>query len=261
MVFDGKGFAREIEKRLRDRVIELIKQNGRAPKLVTFYNPEDTASRVYTNIKEKKAQELGIFFEKIPIFKSQDPNKVKILISNYNQDPNVDGIMIQTPLFDRETDKQLCQLIALNKDCDGLREDSPFVPATVRAVLEILSYSLATSPLTPLQNLGEGNIVVVGQRGLVGKEVLKRIAGAVGMSAGELNLDVLKSADVVISATGRESLIKPEMIKEGAVCIDVGYPKGDFSAEVAEKSSFFTPVPGGVGPVTVAMLFANLVRV
>ena len=247
MIFDGRDFAEKEIKRLGDEVIKLTEKLGRKPCLATIYNPEDKASRVYTEIKATKANELGIAFEKYSILNIQ--HSIIDLIIKLNNDPNVDGIMIQTPLIDRETDKNLYEMIEPTKDCDGLNPKSGVVPATVKAVLKI--FELAR---------GRGRVVVVGQRGLVGKEVLGQINNAVGMSASQLDENILRVADVIISATGYKGLIKSEMVKEGAICIDVGYPGGDFDPSCLPRASFFTPVPGGVGPVTVACLFENLVK-
>ena len=256
MIFDGNNFAQELTRELIEKISRLV----RKPVLASIYNPEDIASRVYTDIKARKADELGIEFRKFEIRNLKF--EINELIIKINNDANVDGIMIQTPLIDRETDKKLCEMINPKKDCDGLNPESGVVPATVKAVLKILA--LATPSVSPPNLGGEarsgGSMVVVGQRGLVGSELLKRLPGANGMSANELNIEELTSADVVISATGRQGLIKPEMIREGAVCIDVGYPKGDFAPECARKAGFFTPVPGGVGPVTVVCLFDNLLE-
>lgn len=231
--------------RLSHRVIEWTEEHGRAPKLVTFYNPEDMGSRVYTNIKEKKAKELGILFEKIANYKLQDINKSKTLVSEYNEDPTVDGIMVQVPM---EGQNDLIDLIDPEKDVDGLREDSSYLPATVMAVVEILKSAGNTG----------GEVIVVGNKGQVGKK-LTEVLKCGGMDKEDWETLRLKNADVIISATGQEGLIKPEMVKNGVICIDVGYPKGDFDFSVSLKASFFTPVPGGVGPVTVAMLFKNLI--
>lgn len=102
-----------------------------------------------------------------------------------------------------------------------------------------------------------GEVVIVGSKGEVGRRLLKLLPMAVGIDK-EDSLDILKSADTIISATGQEGLITPDMAKDGVVAIDLGFPKGDFAPEVAQKASFFTPVPGGVGPVTVVSLFENL---
>lgn len=256
MLFDGKVFAREIERQIKLK----LAGGDRKYKLVTFYDPDNTGSRVYTNIKAKKAEELGIEFEKVQCsrFSDQFVSKLK----SWNKNSEVNGIMVQLPISEAE---KLISLIDVNKDVDGLKEDSVFLPATVKAVMEILN-KVANTPHSNLSpNLGErgwqvkDRMVVVGNKGEVGKRLVK-VLGCVGMDKDDFDPKVLKKAEVIISATGQNGLIKPEMVKKGVVCIDVGYPKGDFDPEISKKASFFTPVPGGVGPVTVAMLFANLIR-
>lgn len=262
MVFDGRELARK-------RTEVLVKKlEGRKVGLGIIYDPGNAGSVAYTNIKEKKARELGIFFVKVPNVEwGQSISNVKSAIDEFNRDPAINGIVLQSPFPGSEG---LIGIIDPNKDVDGLREDSLFVPATVKAIIEILK----TSPLAPLLSssdlqLGEGNgrgeVVVVGSRGMVGKRLVQvlstqySVLRVVGMGKEDFESEKLKTADVVISATGQAGLIKPEMVRDGVICIDVGYPKGDFDPRVAEKASFFTPVPGGVGPMTVVCLFENLV--
>jgi methylenetetrahydrofolate dehydrogenase (NADP+)/methenyltetrahydrofolate cyclohydrolase len=225
-------------------------------------------------LKAKKAEELGIQFEKFQfsIFPAErDPalqdnfHSISQLINELNKDKSVDGIMIQLP-FGGERENEIVRMIGPKKDVDGLREDSPFVPATVRAVLEILSIT-SHPPLNLRGGVGGGDIkvVVVGASGEVGMGLMKHLVFSnyhlVGMGKSDFDVEKIKTADVVISCTGQAGLIKSEMVKPGVIAIDVGYPGGDFDPEVAGKAAFFTPVPGGVGPVTVVMLFANLVGI
>lgn len=246
-IFDGKEFARKIEEEVKARV----NQNNRKLKLVSIYDPNNIGSRVYTNIKAKKAEELGILFDKFQITKSNFQTISKY-IETANDDDTVNGIMVQTPL---ENQQELIDLIDPRKDVDGMRDDSPFLPATVRAVLSILETALKTS--NSKNQFPNKNIVVIGNRGEVGKRLTKKLQ-AIGMDKEDFDVEKIKAADAVISCTGQAGLIKADMIKEGTICIDVGYPQGDFDPGAALKAGFFTPVPGGVGPVTVAMLFANL---
>lgn len=247
-IFDGKKYA--------GKVLEELGGKAAGLKIVTMYDPENLASRVYTEIKEKTALKLGVEFEKISITGGRWPNND--LIFKLNEDKTVDGIMIQMPLG-TGNDKELIDLIDLRKDVDGLNPKSGVMPATVRAVLEILKYSLNNAPHPPL-NLRGGDILVVGNKGLVGSRLQAELK-CEGMDKDDWDPTSLKlcGASVVISATGIASLINGQMVKKGVIAIDVGYPKGDFDPSIALKAGFFTPVPRGVGPVTVAMLFANLV--
>lgn len=262
VIFDGREFANKISTDLITDITDLETKLGRKLKLVTIYNPDNEASRVYTEIKERKARELGIEFEKFSILNLKF--SINELISKLNNDKTIDGIMIQMPLG-TENDKFLIDLIDLKKDVDGLRLESGVMPATVRAVIAILGESLKLSIfnfqfsindlITKLSNF---KIIIIGNKGMVGARLQEEL-GCEGMDKEDFDPSKMLGADVIISATGETSLINGQMVKNGVVAIDVGYPKGDFDPDVEEKASFFTPVPGGVGPVTVAMLFRNLV--
>ncbi len=227
MIFDGRQFAAQIEEQLAQKIKLLPKM----PKLVVILDPNNPASVTYTNIKEKFAKRVGVNFERGEIAK----------LSEYNVDPSVNGIIIQLPY--PESDKYI-NLINPLKDVDGLRPDSKYMTAVVRAVKAVSNTS--------------GQVVVVGNKGFVGKKLMAEFPQAVGMDKDDFDPSLLSGADIIISATGQPGLIKPEMVKDGVVAIDLGYPTGDFEPAVADKASLFTPVPGGVGPVTVAMLFQNL---
>jgi methylenetetrahydrofolate dehydrogenase (NADP+)/methenyltetrahydrofolate cyclohydrolase len=250
VVFDGREFADNEIKRLRDEVIKIEARLGRKLKLVTIYNPEHGPSRVYTKIKENMAGTIGIEFQKFSIFNLQF--SINDLIIKLNIDKTVDGIMIQMPLLDSDRDKDLRNLISPEKDVDGLNPDSNVMPATVRAVMEILQVAQRHS------GAKAQSIFIVGNKGLVGARLQKELK-CEGMDKEDWEPKRLKDAEVIISATGMAKLINGQMVKKGVIAIDVGYPKGDFDPSTLLRASFFTPVPGGVGPVTVAMLFANLV--
>jgi len=256
MVFDGKGFAAEVEEGLRVRADGVAKSLGRRPKLVSIYNPLDEPSRVYTTIKSRKAKELGVEFEVYQL-DSLPVAQLSELVNKLNSDKGVDGVMIQLP-FPKSED--LIPLIDPKKDVDGLREDSRFLPATVRAVLAILGEAKKLSAVS-----GQLSVVVVGSKGEVGRRLVTQLhswpaAQLVEMGKEDFDPGKLSDAQVIISATGQAGLITSDMVRDGVIAIDVGYPKGDFDPGVADKAAFFTPVPGGVGPVTVVMLFANLLE-
>jgi methylenetetrahydrofolate dehydrogenase (NADP+)/methenyltetrahydrofolate cyclohydrolase len=263
IIFDGKVFAAKIESELKQRLAKM----ARIPKLVTICNPLDTSGRIYTKIKAAKAMELGADFEQFDF--NSNPN-AEDLISRLNDDKTVDGIMVQLPLTgDDDRDEKLCKMIAPGKDADGLNPESGVMQATVRGVMEILNKAMITSPLPfPSPKLrrgarGEVAVAVIGSDGTVGRGIVAELRRneqftIYNLDKNSFDKEKIKAADIIISATGQEGLINPEMVKEGVIVIDVGFPKGDFDPGVALKAAFFTPVPGGVGPVTVAMLFANL---
>lgn len=263
MVFDGRGFAAKIEERLKEKIAIL----PRKLKLAAIVDPSNQAGVKYCQLKAKMAERLGVEFT---IYNFQFTNNfqvsnLKFKIEDLNRDPRVDGIMIQLPF---PNSKFLIELIDPRKDVDGLtclpagRGRNPFKPAVVRAVLEILKYSY-TFPSAPPPNLGggKGMVCIVGAEGFVGSRLMKELPGAVGLDKGDFPtwLEKLRRASVVISCTGQAGLIDGSMVKKGFVAIDVGYPRPEFAPSALAKASFYTPVPGGVGPVTVACLFANLV--
>lgn len=191
-------------------------------------------------MKKKTAERIGVSVEIFKELKLVDQEKF-------------DGVMVQLP------SSEDLSLIRPEKDVDGLNPNSDFVPATVRAVERILDSAYRELNIDIDESF---KVAVVGAKGSVGSALVSRMK-RFGIEMGEFDMgdDLMKVADfkVVISCTGSEGLIKPEMVQEGAICIDVGFPKGDFEERVKEKTSFWTPVPGGVGPMTVISLMVNLV--
>lgn len=262
-VFDGNVEAEEVLQLVKQRMGKL----GFVPKLVSFYKPDDMGSALYTRIKRRKAQDVGIEFEGVEIFRGKD---VPSLVKKASLDSGVCGILVQHPsgefAFSEEDWRAMVDAISPKKDVDGLREDSPFVPATVKAVLVALRVA-GFSFVGHRTALGFAKlrVVVVGATGMVGRPLVKVLedsgAKVIGLDVDTQDLGYqTKRADVLVSATGVPGLIKAGMVKPGAVVIDVGAPKGDVSKNVKEVASFVTPVPGGIGPVTVACLLENVVE-
>lgn len=232
MIFDGKKFAQEKSAKLLE-----LPEEKRKKTLTVLVDPQNDSGMKYVEIKKKMADQLGVVMH---IFHTPE---------EFFAD-SADGQMIQLPF---PNSKFLIDQIDLNKDVDGLKEDSTFISATVRAVMEILP---------PIKDTA--NIVVVGVWGEVGSRVANELGKKYtveGMDKEDFNEKELLEADVIISATGQPGLIGVDMVKEGVVVIDVGYPAGDFDPKISDKAAFFTPVPGGVGPVTVVSLFENLLRI
>ncbi|MCH7951192.1 bifunctional 5,10-methylenetetrahydrofolate dehydrogenase/5,10-methenyltetrahydrofolate cyclohydrolase [Patescibacteria group bacterium] len=314
-IFDGKQFASEREKVLQRRISEL----GFVPKLVSVFFAEDPGSVLYTNLKQKAAQRVGIAFHAEEVSIMDDVDTVLRLIKNHSNDSKVHGLMVQKPakaIFFEQPDtgwagaglmdtmvknlkyfvtagrvgvgtdawwKRLTVEIRPSKDVDCLRRVSldrvyrgrwRILPATVRAIMGILE------SVSARRGLAEKRVVVVGRSEIVGKPLAHVLAqkgakvtlcastGVVAKSLGSrlvkehkpLDLaSAVSEADVVISATGKPGIITGEMVKRGAVVVDVGAPVGDVDFDrVKKKASFITPVPGGVGPVTVVSLMENL---
>lgn len=250
-IIDGAKIAREIEAKL---IIP-----APAPCLAVIVFKDDRAGELYSRLKSEAAQRLGINFLKLE-FNFEERERLTQSLKRVSADLKIHGVMIQRPGFGwgqkhglkREEFEtwwdQLVELIAPAKDVDGLRPDSRFVPATVKAV-ELILRRLQAS----------GKTVVVGSKGLVGRKLAERLrATGVDIESDSL-AGITREADVLISATGQPKLIKADMVKPGAVVIDVGWPKGDADFDaVKEVAGAITPVPGGVGPVTVVCLLENL---
>lgn len=255
-IFDGQSLALKLEAKLKQK----RKKLQFVPKLAVLVMRDDPAGQLYCRLKAEAAGRVGISLIKYE-FEYKQTKLLIQLIKELNNNKNINGIMIQRPGISwakqqgMSPDKfedwwtLVTNKIALNKDVDGETQNSPFIPATVRAVEMIIN-----------QVKAEGEILIVGQ-GMIGKALVKRLK-AEGISSRDKNLNhKTGKADILISATGRPKLIQASMIKRGAVVIDVGWPKGDVDFDqVKEKARVITPVPGGVGPITIVCLLENLVN-
>lgn len=264
-IIDGKRWAQVHEERLKKRLANL---KG-APKIVSMLVGDDPASVLYSNLKKKKAESLGIDFELLR-FSFPPPGWQVICdkIKELNKDDKVDGIMIQLPLpedfLQGRNAEQLTGVIDPKKDVDGLTGKGSVLPAVVRAILSLLEDE-------KIKVIGR-KVAVVGASDLVGKPVAKELAKRGGRveiynSKTENLKGKLLQVDLIVSATGVPHLIKGEMVKKGTVVIDVGTEKVDGKLmgdvdfeEVLPKAFKITPVPGGVGPMTVISLMENVVK-
>jgi methylenetetrahydrofolate dehydrogenase (NADP+) / methenyltetrahydrofolate cyclohydrolase len=286
IIFDGKEFAKKNEGELREKVV-LLKKKGITPKLVSIVVGDVDGAIKYQEMKKKAGERIGI---EVEIKKFQTDTKVSELsefIKTLNSNKDTHGIMIQLPLpsnFSKEDRGTLINKIDSKKDVDGMREDSLYVAPVVKAVVEAIeeSFNVIASEQSERGDLLNGNaerllrsarndgmrVVVIGAKGFEGKKMVKELNGQ-GFVVHEFDKDSepstmnpeLKNADVGISCTGASGLITGDMVKEGVIAIDVGSPKGDFDFEsVTKKASFITPVPGGIGPVTIACLMENIIN-
>lgn len=272
-VIDGKAIAAKIRAELKASVAEL-KTKGIVPGLAVVLVGEDPASKVYVSMKEKACADVGIFSAEHKLSVETSEKELLELIASLNADPKIHGILVQLPLPKQIDTEKLLEAISPDKDVDGfhpynvgrLMVGKPtFQPCTPYGVMVMLKE-------IGLDLTGK-NVVVVGRSNIVGKPVammcLQQHATVTVCHSRTKNLaEVVKGADVVIAAVGVPEMIKGAWIKEGAVVIDVGVNRvgdkklvGDVEyAAAAERASAITPVPGGVGPMTITMLLYNTVE-
>jgi methylenetetrahydrofolate dehydrogenase (NADP+) / methenyltetrahydrofolate cyclohydrolase len=271
-VIDGKAIAAKVRGELTARIADL-KSKGVVPGLAVVLVGEDPASKVYVSMKEKACSDVGIFSDEYKLSADTSEAELLSLIAKLNADPRINGILVQLPLPKHINTEKVLEAISPNKDVDGfhpynvgrLMVGKPtFQPCTPYGVM-IMMKEIGL-------DLTGKNVVVVGRSNIVGKPVammcLQQHATVTICHSRTKNLaDVVRAADVVIAAVGVPEMIKGDWIKEGAVVIDVGVNRvgekklvGDVEYAAAfERASAITPVPGGVGPMTITMLLYNTV--
>src|SRR3989344_5147529 len=264
--FDGKKIAFQKERELKKDIARL-RRKGVTPKLASIVVGDVGAGKFYQSLKKKAAERIGAEVEVISLSPSISLKEIKAEIEKYNSDSKVHGVMIQLPLPAnlKANTKSLINAIDVKKDVDGLRENSQFLTPVVKAVLAALieaTYVLSS----PTDRLKFGlKTLVVGAKGFEGVKII-RVLQEMGYEVEGVDVAIkniklkTKNADIVISVTGSPGLIEPDMIKDGAAVIDVGSPEGDIDKDVYKKAAFVSPVPGGIGPVTISMLLENLVE-
>ncbi len=273
-ILDGKALAAKIETRVAADVKTLKSGTGRVPGLAVILVGNDPASQAYVGMKKKACDRVGFYSvtHEMPEDISQDAIEKTIEMMNLN--PNIDGILIQLPLPPQIDTTKLLELVAPNKDVDGFHPYNVgrlstgldgFVPCTPLGVMELLDeYHI---------DVKGKNCCVVGASNIVGKPMAALLLNAnATVEVCHIFTDDLKkhtlAADVILVGAGVINLITADMVKEGAIIIDIGINRapngklvGDVDyANVAPKSSYITPVPGGVGPMTIAMLLSNTLK-
>ena len=272
-IIDGKSTAFETCEKVRLRV-ETMKKNGVEPCLAVIIVGDDPASRVYVNNKKKKCAAVGIKSLEYALPEQTTQNELLDLIDKLNNDSLVNGILCQLPLPEHIDEKAVIEAINPQKDVDCFCDvnvgklwtgNAVFLPCTPAGVMEMLrQYNIEVS--------GK-NCVIVGRSNIVGKPLaalmLQNNATVTVCHSKTGNLaSVCRSADILVAAVGRSKFITADMVRENAVVIDVGINRDengklcgdvDFDA-VKDKASFITPVPGGCGPMTIAMLMQNTVK-
>jgi methylenetetrahydrofolate dehydrogenase (NADP+)/methenyltetrahydrofolate cyclohydrolase len=261
IIFDGKDYASK-KKLLLLASSDKVRQLGVIPHLATILIGDKPASVMYTNLKKKFIESLGCQVDVYNLPENVKFEEVELLIKTLNDDDTVHGIMIQMPLPEKLklNQKKIIDTIFTAKDVDGLKEDSKFLHPTSKAVMEILAMGIFETKIDVM------TVCVVGASGMVGRPLVKEFK-KLGYIVLEADIDTDQSilqgftlqADAIVSATGVMNLITPEMVNEDSIVIDVGSPHGDISPLVKDKVSFATPVPNGVGPVTITCLAENLI--
>lgn len=261
-IFDGRKFAEEKEEALKRSVLTLQKK-GITPTLAAILAGENPASKLYVGLKQKAAERIGVKFKLIRLDEVRVKDIVR-LIEEYNQSNEVHGIMMQLPIEgidSRETTREILSIISPEKDVDGESGRGNYPAATARAILYAVKDARNRGFLGNWQEI---ITCVVGATGMVGSALIKdleaRSVRVIKCNTKTPNLQGETSkADLLVSVTGIPGIIKKDMVKTGAVVIDVGSPKPDVEEGVREVASFITPVPGGIGPMTVVCLLENTV--
>jgi methylenetetrahydrofolate dehydrogenase (NADP+)/methenyltetrahydrofolate cyclohydrolase len=259
IIFNGKEYS-EKKKLILQTSSDKVREFGVVPHLSTIVIGNNPASITYAKLKKKFIESLGCQVDIYNLKENAKWNEIELLLKTLNDDATVHGIMVQMPLPEGVSayKTKILDLINDDKDVDGLKENSKYLHPTSKAVMEILAMAMYETKIDVM------TICIVGSGGMVGKPLAKELKklGYMVFEADE-NTSDLKSltmqADAIVSATGVMNLITPDMINEETIVIDVGFPDGDASPEVQEKTSFVTPVPNGVGPVTITCLAENLI--
>jgi methylenetetrahydrofolate dehydrogenase (NADP+)/methenyltetrahydrofolate cyclohydrolase len=269
-LIDGKVISKAVKEQVRARVEALIAKGVR-PGLATVLVGDDPASHVYVRNKQRTCEELGMHTVGHNLPATTSESDLLALIKRLNDDPAIHGILVQLPLPKPLRSEPILNAVSPDKDADGLHPfnmgkllmgEPRFVPCTPAGVMAMLDYHKL-----PIEGKTS---VVVGRSNLVGKPaallLLHRHATVTVCHSKTPNLaEVCRRADILVAAIGKAHFVTADMVKDGAVVIDVGInrlPDGklvgdvDFAA-VAPKASWITPVPGGVGPMTIAMLMQN----
>jgi len=268
-ILDGKKLKSEILDNLKNEVGTLSLK----PKMVVIQVGDDEASNVYIRQKAKMAEYVGYSYQHIKLAENITEDELLRVINEFNNDKSVHGILVQMPLPSHINTSKIQNAVAVNKDIDGLSDENAgrlfhvkdgLYPCTPLGVIELLeAYNIS---------LEGKHAVVVGRSNLVGKpmSVMLTNMGATVTLCHSKTKDLAKytkEADILVVCVGKPRLITEDMVKEGAVVIDVGINRlddklvGDIDyANVYNKCAYITPVPGGVGPMTVAMLGKNLLK-
>ena len=282
-IIDGKQIAQDMREEIKAEVVQL-KEKGIVPGLGVILVGEDPASQSYVTAKERTCEELGIYSDNNRLPADSTQEDLIALVKKMNEDPKINGILVQLPLPKHLNEAEVLMTIDPAKDVDGFHPvnvgkmmvgEKGFLPCTPHGVVQLLARSGV--------KIEGAHVVVVGRSNIVGKPVANMLlqknvnANATVTVCHTRTKDIAlftKQADIIIAAAGRPNTITADMVKEGVAVIDVGVNRvddpgrkkgyrlvGDVDFEaVKEKASVITPVPGGVGPMTITMLMYNTVE-
>ncbi|GAA5601246.1 MULTISPECIES: bifunctional methylenetetrahydrofolate dehydrogenase/methenyltetrahydrofolate cyclohydrolase FolD [Staphylococcus] len=269
-ILDGKQIAKDYRQGLQDQV-EALKEKGFTPKLSVILVGNDGASQSYVRSKKKAAEKIGMISEIVHLEETATEEEVLNELNRLNNDDSVSGILVQVPLPKQVSEQKILEAINPEKDVDGFHpinigklyiDEQTFVPCTPLGIMEILKHADI--------DLEGKNAFVIGRSHIVGQPVSKLLlqknaSVTILHSRSKDMASYLKDADVIVSAVGKPGLVTKDVVKEGAVIIDVGNTpdengklKGDVDYDaVKEIAGAITPVPGGVGPLTITMVLNN----
>jgi methylenetetrahydrofolate dehydrogenase (NADP+)/methenyltetrahydrofolate cyclohydrolase len=282
-IIDGKQVAADMRAELKDEVARL-REKGIVPGLGVILVGEDPASKSYVTAKEHACEDIGLYSDDNRLSADTSQKELMALVEKMNKDPKINGILVQLPLPKGLNEAEVLLAIDPAKDVDGFHPvnvgkmvvgEKAFLPCTPHGVIQLLKRSGVT--------IEGAEVVIVGRSNIVGKPLANMLiqkkpnANATVTVCHTRTKDLAyhtKRADIVIAAAGRPNTVTADMVKEGVVVIDVGVNRvedatkkkgyrlvGDVDFEaVKEKASFITPVPGGVGPMTITMLLYNTVE-
>lgn len=272
-LIDGKAISAKVKEEVKNEAAQLT-EKGVVPCLAVILVGDDKASQTYVNSKEKACKACGIRSLKYTLETNTSESALIDLIQSLNENDEVDGILVQLPLPKHIDENKILEKISCEKDVDGFHAVNVgrlvsgldgFVPCTPCGIMRLFKeYGIEVS--------GK-NAVVIGRSNIVGKPMANLLLNAnatvtVTHSKTQNLAKITKDADIIVVAIGKPNFLKADMVKNGAVVIDVGINRlennklvGDVDFEnVANKCSFITPVPGGVGPMTIAMLLKNTIK-
>ena len=270
-ILDGKAVSQRVKNALKDETEKFVEKYGVRPGLAVVIVGDDPASRVYVNSKKKACAEIGYYSEEHALPESTTEDELLSLVEKLNGDEKIHGILVQLPLPKHIDEEKIINAINPKKDVDAFHPvnvgkimigNFDFLPCTPAGVMELINDAGI--------DLTGKNCVVVGRSNIVGKPqamlLLHKNATVTICHSKTKNIkEITKNADVLVAAVGRAQMFDGDYIKDGAVVIDVGMNRlenkklvGDVDFEsAAKKASYITPVPGGVGPMTIAMLMKN----